>query len=283
MTAPDGLGKVPAMLAEERRALILDILAQRGSASVRDLHRRLKVSAETVRRDITRLARENRLRKTHGGALAMDAVEPVFDERLAVNAEGKERIGRAAAALVPDGASLLIDSGTTTLALAEALAEAQGGARNLTVITNDIHVAGRLAGRNGNRVLLAGGEFLGSEGATMGRDATEMLAHYHTDFAFIGASALSSHPRLLDFSREAAALRGLMIEQARTPVLLADHTKFNRVAPVRVPHLERVRVIIVDQRPKGALAKALARLDAKLAVAARSPAKANGPGRRGRG
>ncbi len=281
MTAPDGLGKVPAMLAEERRALILDILAQRGSASVRDLHRRLKVSAETVRRDITRLAGEGRLRKTHGGALAMDAVEPVFDERLAVNAEGKERIGRAAAALVPDGASLLIDSGTTTLALAEALA--QGGARNLTVITNDIHVAGRLAGRNGNRVLLAGGEFLGSEGATMGRDATEMLAHYHTDFAFIGASALSSHPRLLDFSREAAALRGLMIEQARTPVLLADHTKFNRVAPVRVEHLERVRIIIVDQRPKGALARALARLDAKLAVAARSPATANGPGRRGRG
>ena len=253
------------MLAEERRALILDILAQRGSASVRDLQRRLKVSLETVRRDITRLDGENRLRKTHGGALTMDAVEPVFDERLSVNAKGKERIAKAAAALVPDGASLIIDSGTTTLALAQALMET----RQLTVYTNDIHVASRLAGRSGNRVLLCGGEFRGSEGATMGRDASDMLANYYADFAFIGASALSHRPALLDYTREAAALRSLMIAQAKTPVLLADHTKFNRNAPVRINGLGDVRTIIVDRRPVGALAKGLRKLNCKLVIAAR--------------
>ena len=253
------------MLAEERRDLILDILAQRGSASGRDLHRRLKVSAETVRRDITRLARENRLRKTHGGALAMDAVEPVFDERLTVNAEGKQRIAKAAAALVREGASLIIDSGTTTLALAQALMDT----RQLTVYTNDIHVATRLAGRNGNRVLLSGGEFQGSEGATVGRDASDMLANYYADFAFIGASALSHRPALLDYSREAAALRSLMIAQAKTPILLADHTKFNRTAPVRVSGLSAVHTIVVDRRPTGTLAKGLRKLDCKLVVAAR--------------
>ena len=92
------------MLAEQRRNVILEILAERGSVSVNELSRRLAVSNETIRRDITRLARENRLRKTHGGALSLDSVEPAFTERMAVNIEGKREIGRMAAGLVPDGA-----------------------------------------------------------------------------------------------------------------------------------------------------------------------------------
>ena len=110
------------MLAEKRRAMILDIVAERGSVSVTELYRRLKVSRETIRRDITRLDADKRLRKTHGGALSIDSVEPAFAERMTVNIEGKRAIGRAAAELVPDGASLIIDSGATTLCLAESLA-----------------------------------------------------------------------------------------------------------------------------------------------------------------
>jgi DeoR/GlpR family transcriptional regulator of sugar metabolism len=251
------------MLAEQRRALILDVLAEKGSVSVGELHRRLKVSRETVRRDISRLAAQDRLHKTHGGALSRTAVEPAFDERRSVNAEGKRAIGRLAATLVPDGASLIIDSGTTTSHVAEALS----GRRRLTVYTNDVRAAVRLAGHNDNRVHLLGGELLGGEGATMGRDATAMLGAYFADFAFVGAGALSTHPWLMDYSREAAALRGLMLGQARTPVLLADHTKFDRTAPVRVDNLDKVTHLIVDRRPAGPLAAALASLAADLLVA----------------
>lgn len=250
------------MLAEKRRALILDILAESGSVSVTELYRRLKVSRETIRRDITRLDAENKLRKTHGGALSVDSVEPAFAERLAVNIEGKRAIGRTAAELVPDGASLIVDSGTTTLCLAEALV----ARRRLTVYTNDVHVAGRLAGRNDNRVFMLGGEFQGSEGATMGRDATVMLANYFADFAFVGASALSHHPWLMDYTREAAELRGLMLVQAKTPVVLADHTKFGRTAPVRVAHFERVAYLVTDVKPGPQLAKALKAIPAELLV-----------------
>ncbi len=251
------------MLAEQRRTLILDILEEKGSVSVTELFRRLKVSRETIRRDITRLGVENRLHKTHGGAISLDSIEPAFSERMSVNIDGKRAIGLLAATLVPDGASLIVDSGTTTLCLAEALAPR----RRLTVYTNDIHVAGRLAGRNDNQVCLLGGELQGNEGATLGYDATATLSNYFADLSFVGASALSSHPWLMDYSRDAAELRRQMLTRARTPVLLADHTKFNRTAPVRVTALDNVAHVVTDQVPEGEMAEALARLSAELLIA----------------
>jgi len=251
------------MLAEQRRSLILDLLAEKGAVSITDLHRQLRVSRETIRRDLTRLDRDNRLKKTHGGALSVDSFEPAFDERMTVNVEGKRRIGIAAAALVPDGASVILDSGTTIQGLVNALVHS----RRLTVITNDIQAAMRLAGRNDNRVLILGGELIPGEGAILGRDTTAMLSTYFADFAFVGAGALSPHPWLMDFTREAAELRGQMLAMARRPVVLADHTKFGRLAPVRVPNFEKVRHIIVDQAPEGAFAEALAGLGAEIAVA----------------
>ena len=252
------------MLAERRRALVLDILAEKGSVSVAELYRRLGVSRETIRRDITRLAVENRLLKIHGGALSADSEEPALAKRVEVNMAGKRAIGRLAASMVPNGASLIIDSGTTTICVAQAL----GLSRRLTVLTNDIHVAGHLAARNDNRILLLGGELRGAEGATMGPDSTAMLENYFADFAFVGASALSSHPWLMDYSREAAELRSRMLVMARTPVLLADRTKFNRTAPVRVANLDKVAHLITDAAPQGAMAGAIGTLAAELRVAA---------------
>ncbi|NQV47787.1 MAG: DeoR/GlpR transcriptional regulator [Rhodospirillaceae bacterium] len=251
------------MLAEQRRTTILDILARNGSVSVTELHRRLKVSRETVRRDISRLANENRLQKTHGGALSMDAQEPAFAERMSVNIRGKRAIGRAAAELVADGASLIIDSGTTTLCLAEALAPR----RRLTIHTNDVRVAGQLSGRNDNRVFMLGGQIQGAEGAILGRDATIMLANYYCDFAFVGASAISAERGLTDYSREAAELRRLMLAQARMTVLLADKTKFDRVAPVMVSDLVGLAKLITDVKPTGAMAQALKKASVEVLVA----------------
>ena len=251
------------MLAEQRRTMILEIVNERGSVSVNDLHRRLKVSRETIRRDITRLSTDGRLRRTHGGALALNHSEPVFDERLSVNTEGKKAIGRVAASLVTDDCSVLIDSGTTTIWLAEHLQERH----RLTVYTCDIHIAAKLGGRNDNRVILTGGEFLASEGAMVGRDATIMLSNYFPDFAFVGASAMSAHPWLMDYTREGAELRAQMLSQARTKVVLADQTKFDRTAPVRVPGLDTADIIITDVAPTSRMHRAFARIKAEIIVA----------------
>ena len=251
------------MLAEQRRNRILDILAKKGAVTVNQLHHQLKVSQETIRRDITKLASENRLLKTHGGALIMDQVEPEFADRLEVNSDGKKAIGAAAAELVADGSSLIIDSGTTTLCLAEALVPRH----SLTVYTNDMHVAGKLAGRNDNRVYLLGGELIGNEGATAGLDTIEMLKNYLTDFSFIGASALDASTLLSDYSREIAELRGQMMVQARASVLLADSTKFGKRAPVRVNHLDQLTHIVSDKKLPVAIEFGVKDLDVELIVA----------------
>jgi len=250
------------MLAEERHGVILALVAERGSMTITELHRRLNVSRETIRRDLALLAERNGLRKTHGGALALEMVEPPMATRQMTNAEGKRRIGQRAAALVPDGASVILSSGTTTRCVADALAVR----RNLTVLTNDLENCGKLAGRNGNRVFMLGGEVTINGGA-YGRDTTAMLSHYFADFAFIGAGAISSTPWLMDFSREEGELHSLILKTARTTAVVADKVKFDRFAPVRVANFDKVKYLVTDAMPAPEIVGALKPLSIELLIA----------------
>lgn len=239
------------MLAEQRRAFVIEILNRKGSVSISELFQRLDVSRETLRRDITRLADEGRLIKIHGGALAKNSTEPAFNERMAQNIEGKRAIGCMAAGMIPDGASLILDSGTTTLCMADYLMER----RALTVYTNDLQIAAKLAGLNDNRVLLLGGEVQGMDGAIFGHDANQMLENYYADFAIVGISAFSPERGLTDYSREAAELRSLMLAHARVNILLADHTKFERQAPVNITGIEHLDHLVTDSKPHKSIAR----------------------------
>jgi DeoR/GlpR family transcriptional regulator of sugar metabolism len=234
-----------SILAEERRDIILEMLDQRGSVSVSELHRRLKVSRETIRRDITKLADENKLRKTHGGALSKDSSEPALSERLEVNINGKRAIGSLAAEMIPDGSSVIIDSGSTALCLAESLVNH----KELTIYTNDLQIASLLFGRNGHQVFFLGGELGATDGAALGSDTVSMLDNYFTDFAFIGVSAMASHPWISDYTRAAADLHRMMVSHSKNSVFLVDHTKFNRVAPVRLSNASRASLVIADKDP----------------------------------
>ncbi len=251
------------MLAEDRRNHILEMLEKQQFISVIELHDEFRVSRETIRRDINRLAEESRLIKTHGGAQFIGHEEPAFAKRMSANLEAKRIIGDRAAELAPDNSTVIIDSGTTCLCAAEALMVR----RNLTVITNDINVAGKLADRNGNRVLILGGELVGGESATMGRDATSMLANYFADVAFVGISAMSDDGILSDYTREAAALRETMICQARTPVLVGDHDKFGWIASIRVDGIERVRYLVTDRKLQPQLAGKLKNTGVEVIIA----------------
>ncbi len=252
------------MLAEERRRIILETLAERGAVVVTELARELKVSGETIRRDIALLERQNQLRRTHGGALPLDTAEPLFAERMTQNIEGKRAMGKLAASLVPDGASVIIDFGTSALCVAEALAERH---RRLTVYTAGLQAAARLGGRNENTVYLLGGRFDPGEGAAVGADALAMLSRYYADFAFVGAGVISHHPWLMDYSREAADLRAEMLLRGHTAVLLADHTKFNRMAPYCVAHLQEVTHVVTDVKPDRAAARILRDLPGIVLIA----------------
>ena len=241
------------MLAEKRRRGIFDIVQNSGSISNVELARKFKVSVETIRRDIIRLNKNGVLRRTHGGALSMKTFEPAYADRMATNLESKRAIAQVAASLVPDGAKVIIDFGTTAFCVAEALANHNG----LTIITSSLQTANFLAGRNGNEVVLMGGLLHPSEGATLGRDATQILENYYVDFSFVGAGVISDHPLLMDFSREAAELRGLMLKQAVTSVVLADYTKFNRTAAHRVPNFEQAAFLVTDRKLDATTANSL--------------------------
>jgi DeoR/GlpR family transcriptional regulator of sugar metabolism len=136
----------------------------------------------------------------------------------------------------------------------------------LIVFTNSIGVCRKLAGHNKNRVHVLGGELDAINGATLGRDTTSMLGHYFADFVFIGAGAISPTGWLMDYTREEGELHSLMLQSARTAVIVADHSKFNRYAPVRVDNFEKVTHLVTDKRPETPLANALAALSLEVLV-----------------
>jgi DeoR/GlpR family transcriptional regulator of sugar metabolism len=250
------------VLAEQRQNTILSMVNERGSLSITELQRKLKVSRETVRRDLLLLADRKALRKTHGGALALERSEPDIAVREEINVEAKRAIGRLAAGLVSDGATVFLAGGSTVQSVADALL----GRHGLTVFTNSIFNCGKLAGHNGNRVYMLGGEVQAINGVALGRDATAMLTHYFADFSFVGAGAISPAGWLMDYTREEGEITSLMLQSARTAVVVADHSKFNRYAPVRVDNFERATHLVTNRRPDPPVATALAALPLELVV-----------------
>jgi DeoR family glycerol-3-phosphate regulon repressor len=251
------------MLAEERQNHILSLVKAHRSISITDIQRTLNVSRETIRRDLLTLAEQRKLRKTHGGAISLESHEPDMAERQTTNVSGKAAIGRLAASMIPDGASILLAGGTTVQSAADHLATCQG----LTIFTNCIATALKLSGRNNNRVHLLGGEIQAQNQACLGRDATQMLANYFADFAIIGAGAISPRATLMDFSREEAELHNLMLQSAQTVIVVADQQKFGRYAPVQVQGLERVHYLVTDREPEPEMAEALSPLSVEVLIA----------------
>lgn len=256
------IGGTNHVLAEQRQNLILAMVNQHGSLSITELQRQLNVSRETIRRDLLVLAERNALRKAHGGALALEQGEPDIAVRETTNIAGKQAIGRLSATLVPDGATVMICSGSTVHCVADALLVRQG----LTVITNSIAVCSKLTGRNRNRVHILGGEIQTTNYCALGRDATVMLAHFSADFAFIGAGAIAPDGWVMEFTREESEVHALMLQSARTGVVVADHSKFNRYAPARVAKLDTVAYLVTDRQPDPPTTALLAELPLRLLV-----------------
>jgi DeoR family glycerol-3-phosphate regulon repressor len=251
------------MLAEQRHQYILSQVAKTGALSVAELVRELNVSRETIRRDLNTLAGRGLIVTTHGGALSSERREPDLDTREAANASAKRAIGERAAQFVPDGASVIIDSGSTTQAVARALTDRH----KLTVYTNDWRIALLLGRRNDNRVTLLGGELADLEDATFGLDTVQQLSQYHADFAFVGAGGISSDAWLTDYSRMAAEVRSRMIAAAGMVVVVADNSKFGRVTPVRINGFETARYLVTELAPDRALAKAIAARGPEILIA----------------
>jgi DeoR family glycerol-3-phosphate regulon repressor len=253
---------MPRPLAIRRHNEIVQRLRATGSVSVGELAKSFGVSHETIRRDLKLLSDQGHLDVVHGGAARRGMMEPAIAQRLAENAEGKAAIARAAARLIPENGSVLLDSGTTTAALVQELAMRPG----LTICTNSLNHATALCRVAGNRVVMLGGEVDPNDEATFGVGAVAGFETMRVDVAFVGVGGFAEDGSLTDYSHVAAELRGRMILAGRA-YLLADHTKFTRRTSFRVPHFDRAVGVIADRAPEKALASSWTARGLELIVA----------------
>lgn len=238
----------------ERREQILLELKLRPHFRISEMAERFGVSTETVRRDVEKLSSDGLIDRAHGGASApAQGQYPGFNERSGERQKERERIGQRAAELVQPGETLMIDSGSTTLQLARALAFA---GTPCTVITNSLPVAMALGQSDSAEVIICPGEYLRSESAVVGTEAVAFLNRHSVDRCLIGASGLSDDgpsEAVLGF----AAIKRAMLQRSRQTHLLIDREKFGRHGLVQVGGLGAIASVIVDRAPKDGLETAL--------------------------
>jgi DeoR family fructose operon transcriptional repressor len=217
----------------------------------------LKVTAETVRRDLSALEHQGVLRRVHGGAMPVERLgfEPGLAARDAVWRAEKERIAKAALSELPVEGSVLLDAGTTTARLAEILPTS----RELTVVTNSLPIAITLSVRPGLTVLMAGGRVRGRTQATVDDWAVRVLGDTYVDVAFVGTNGISVERGLTTPDPAEAAVKQAMLAAARRVVVLADHTKVGATHFARFGGLREVEMLITDS---GLDADVAARLEA---------------------
>lgn len=226
-----------------RHTAILEIAKQQGQVLVDDLAVVFAVTPQTVRKDLNDLCKAHLLRRIHGGALYPSGIENVeYEARRQLSANEKNSIGEAAARIIPDGSSLFINIGTTTEAVSKALIEHQ----KLMVITNNINVANSLRILPSMEVVIAGGVVRASDGGIVGEAAVDFIRQFKVDFAIIGASAIDQDGALLDFDYREVKVAQAIIANARHVILVADSTKLERTAPVRIGHLSQIDTFITD-------------------------------------
>lgn len=235
------------MNANPRQLKLVDLVRERGSASVEQLAEALGVTLQTVRRDVQRLAEDALLIRFHGGVrMPGSTIENIaHPQREALHAEGKARIAQAVAARVPNNCSLIINIGTTTEAIAKALL----GHRGLRVITNNLNVAAILSGNPACEVIVAGGVVRTRDRGIVGEAAVDFMGQFMVDIALIGVSGIETDGSLRDFDLREVKVAQTIIAHAREVWLAADFSKFNRPAMVQLATLHQIDRLFTDAQP----------------------------------
>ncbi|MFK8253937.1 DeoR/GlpR family DNA-binding transcription regulator [Ancylobacter terrae] len=248
------------------QAAIIALVRDAGVARIADLAARLGISDETVRRHIRALVEAGVLTREHGGvgwageAGAPAGEEAPFHRRMRVNAAAKRAIGEAVAGLVADGQVLLIDTGSTTAYVAQALRRR----RDLTVVTNSLEIARHLVGRNGNRVYMAGGELRADLAAAVGPEALAFIRQFRADLAILSVAAIDDAGQFMDFDLDEARIARAMIEGAARCLVAADASKFGHRAAVAIG---AVGTLVTDAAPAPPMRAALEGAGTRVIVA----------------
>lgn len=227
-----------------RQNEIIELARSEGRVLVDDLAQRFDVTLQTIRRDLGDLAEAGLLDRVHGGAVPrMGMVNLGYEARRRMNADAKTAIAAACAAAIPDNSSLLLNLGTTTEAVAQALVHHS----NITVVTNNMNVANILAANPSCEIMVAGGALRRSDGGLVGELATQFIEQFKVDYAIIGTSAMDMDGDLLDYDLAEVRVSRAILRQARKAYLVTDHSKLGRSAPARIASLAEIDMVFTDQ------------------------------------
>ena len=228
-----------------RRKKILDLLAQNGEVRIADLTALFDTTEVTIRSDLSALENDGYLQRVTGGAVqtVRNFYNLDYIQRGRNNLAFKRAVGQAAADMISDGETLLINSGATTSAVAGALRKK----RNLSIVTNSVTVAMELGEAPSFRVILLGGNINVRYAFTYGSDALEELEHYRADHAILSIDGISAEAGLTTYHAEEATIDRAMIRRARSTLVVADYSKIGRESFTSVGALDQRILLITNQ------------------------------------
>jgi len=234
------------LLNEERRRQILEVLHRDGRVLVKDLARHFDISQITIRKDLEFLDSQGVIERTHGGALPIQTgalLDPTLREKERLHRKEKMRIAQAAARLVEEGHSVLLDSGTTTTAIARTLKDMA----QLTVITNAINIAAELAGTH-IEVILTGGMLRKNSFSLVGPLAEQALRQLSADILFLGVDGFDTRAGLFTPNLLESEVNRAMVAIARKTIAVCDSSKFGRRSLCNIMPVSAVHEVITDKQ-----------------------------------
>jgi len=232
------------MLAIERREDIMNLIRAEKSVRVNELALKYHVTEETIRRDLDKLDKEGKVKKTYGGAVLEKPVseDPSFSDRLKVNMVEKKTIGAKGAELIEDGETIFIDMSTTSLEVIKAVPSTV----SITVITNSLEAILVLSQRSNIRLVTIGGTFDKANQFMGGAMANKFIDHYYVDKTFFSVKGLSEIKGLTDSNEEIAEIKSRMVNNAKEAILVVDSSKFGHTALVSNIQLKNINRIVTE-------------------------------------
>lgn len=231
------------MVSNFRQKEILELAREEGKVTVDSLAAQYDVTVQTIRRDLSDLADSGRLERVHGGAvIPSGVVNIIYEERRRLNEAGKKAIAVKCAHAIPRGASVFMNIGTTTEAVARQLLDHE----NLLVVTNNLNIANILSANHSCEIILAGGILRRADGGIVGGMTVEMVKQFKFDFSVLGCSAIDSDGDLLDFDGQEVMVSSTAIKRSRKIMVLADYLKFQRTAPLKICSLGDADFLFTD-------------------------------------
>lgn len=233
------------MIAEERRAILLRDLHEKGYLEVKDIAAHLGISSATIRRDLEAMELEGQCLRTRGGAIkggSSKTYEPAYDVKSQRQKEKKRAIALAAAELVKDGDTIILDAGSTTYQLAQALYSK----KRITVVTNDLKISTKLASNPNITLICTGGMARANVYTLLGSQVETFLKSLRVNLTFLGADAIHNDGTVANVNLEEVAVKQAMIHSGDKVILLTDSTKFEGTAFIKVCDLSSIDMIITD-------------------------------------